>query len=165
MKRLTLVRHAKTDPALAGQQDWERTLTRRGELDAAEMAHRIKRRKLKPDLLLVSTAERARATAAIFIKELALADSKIQFEERLYLADPKHLLEVVRELRGGEKHLMIIGHNPGICDFADKLSKDERIEAMPTCAVFTAKFKLDRWSELEWHSASEAELDYPHKGL
>lgn len=165
MKRLTLVRHAKTDPALAGQQDWERTLTRRGELDAADMAHRLKTRKLKPDLLLVSTAERARATAAIFIKEFGLASSKTQFDERLYLADPKHLLEVVHELGGDEKHLMIIGHNPGICEFADRLCKDEHIEAMPTCAVFTAKFKLEGWDRLEWHSAAETELDYPHKGL
>lgn len=165
MKRLTLVRHAKTDPALAGQQDWERTLTRRGELDAVEMAHRLKTRKLKPDLLLVSTAERTRTTAAIFIKELSLPGSKVRYDERLYLADPKHLLEVVHELGGDEKHLMIIGHNPGICDFADRLSKDERIEAMPTCAVFTAKLKLERWGELDWHSVKEAELDYPHKGL
>lgn len=163
MKRLTLVRHAKTDPALAGQQDWERTLTRRGENDAMEMAHRLKKRKFKPDLMLVSTAQRARATAAIFAKEWDLADKHIRYDERLYLADPKHLLEIVRELGGDEKHLMLVGHNPGICDFADKLSQEQRIEAMPTCAVFTAKFKLDDWQDLEWGSGIDVELDYPKK--
>lgn len=163
MKRLTLVRHAKTDPALAGQQDWERTLTPRGKADAAEMAHRLKKHKLKPDLMLVSTAERARATAAIFAKEWDLSDKHIRYDERLYLADPKHLLAVVRELGGKEKHLMLIGHNPGICEFASQLSQERDIDAMPTCAVFTAKFKLDDWRELEWNSGVDAELDYPKK--
>lgn len=163
MKRLTLVRHAKTDPALGGQQDWERTLTPRGELDAREMAQRLKKRKLRPTFMLVSSAVRARATAGVFIATWNLPDECVRYDERLYLTDPKHLLALVHELGGDEKHLMLVGHNPGICEFADKLSQDRNIDSMPTCAVFTAKFKLSSWRELEWESGVEAELDYPKK--
>jgi phosphohistidine phosphatase len=63
MRRLTLVRHAKSDWSLPGQQDWDRALNRRGQRDAPEMARRLRGRRLKPDLVLTSPAVRAVTTA------------------------------------------------------------------------------------------------------
>ena len=161
MKRLTLVRHAKSDWSLPGQPDWDRALNKRGQRDAPEMARRLRARKLKPELILTSPAVRALATATIMARELKVPASIVRHDERLYLAGPKDMLNVIRELGGQAKHLMVFGHNPGITEFANQLSDGDRIDNMPTCAVFTAEFKLEDWSALDWESGQDAEFDYP----
>lgn len=161
MKRLTLLRHAKTETAHSGQDDWNRELEPRGRKDAPEMAHRLRERKLKPDRIITSPAVRALTTANIFAKELHVAPAKVVQDERLYLATPKVLLEVVRELGGTDSHLLIVGHNPGLTEFADRICGERDIDNMPTCAIYTVEFELENWSELAWDSGVNAELDYP----
>jgi phosphohistidine phosphatase len=161
MKRLSLVRHAKSDWSLAGQPDWDRALNKRGQRDAPEMARRLRARKLKPDLVLTSPAVRAVATATIMARELRLAASRVKQDERLYLASATDMLTVIRELGGAAKHVMVFGHNPGITDCANRLSAGDQIDNMPTCAVFTAGFEIDDWSSLEWSTGADAEFDYP----
>ena len=70
VKRLTLVRHAKSDWSLAGQADWDRPLNKRGQRDAPEMARRLRSRRHKPDLILSSPAVRALTTATVMAREL-----------------------------------------------------------------------------------------------
>jgi phosphohistidine phosphatase len=161
MKRLTLVRHAKSDWSLPGQPDWDRALNKRGQRDAPEMARRLRARKLKPDLILTSPAVRALTTATIMARELKVPAAISRHDERLYLAGPNDMLNVIRELGGQAKHLMVFGHNPGITEFANQLSAGDRIDNMPTCAVFTATFDLEDWSALDWESGQDAEFDYP----
>jgi phosphohistidine phosphatase len=161
MKRLTLLRHAKTEAQHSGQDDWARELEPRGKKDAPEMAHRLRDRKLKPDRIITSPAVRALATANIFAKELHVAAARLVQDERLYLAAPKVIREVIRELGGTDPHLMIVGHNPGLTEFADRISAEREIDNMPTCAIYTLEFELDTWGELEWDSGVNAELDYP----
>jgi phosphohistidine phosphatase len=164
MLRLTLIRHAKTEPAYAGQEDWDRSLEPRGLRDAPEMGKRLKDRQFKPDKVLSSPAVRALATASIIVRELGISPSKVIQDERLYLASPKDMLRVVQELGGTASHLMIFGHNPGITEFADQVSRERSIDNMPTCAMYTVQFDIDDWSELEWSTGMEAEFDYPRKG-
>ena len=161
MLRLTLLRHAKTEAQHSGQEDWDRVLEPRGQKDAPEMARRLRERKLKPDLVIASPAVRAITTAQIFARELHLPASKLQQDERLYLASPKVLREVIRELGGTTRHLMLVGHNPGLTEFADRISAERGIDNMPTCAIYTVEFEIKSWSELEWDSGVNAELDYP----
>ena len=161
MKRLTLVRHSKSDWSLPGQQDWDRALNKRGQRDAPEMARRLRARKLKPDAILTSPAVRALATATIMARELKIAPSIVRQDERLYLAGPSDMLTVIRELGGNARHLMVFGHNPGITEFANRLSAGDRIDNMPTSAVFTATFAIADWSELDWGNGQDAQFDYP----
>lgn len=161
MKRLTLLRHAKTEAAHSGQDDWDRKLEPRGQKDAPEMARRLRERKLKPERIITSPAARALATANIFARELHVAATKLVEDERLYLASPKVILEVIRELGGNDDHLMIVGHNPGLTEFADRICAERGIDNMPTCAIYTLELDLKEWSELEWDSGVNAELDYP----
>ena len=118
--RLTLVRHAKTEPGRSGQEDWDRVLEPRGQRDAPEMARRLKEQSGKPDRVLSSPAVRAITTATIMARELGVAAQKVQQDERLYLASTKEMLAVIRELGERTRHLMVVGHNPGITEFADK---------------------------------------------
>jgi phosphohistidine phosphatase len=161
LKRLTLVRHAKSDWSLPGQQDWDRALNKRGQRDAPEMARRLRARKLRPDLILTSPAVRALTTASVMAHELNVPVASVRQDERLYLAEPRQLLEVVHELGGQVPHLMVFAHNPGITDFANRLSAGDQIDNMPTCAVFTALFPVEDWRDLGWASGQEAEFDYP----
>lgn len=163
MLRLTLVRHAKTEPGRSDQEDWDRALEARGRRDAPEMARRLKARGLKPEKILSSPAVRALTTATLMARELGLSAQKVVQEERLYLATPKELLAVVHELGGNEPHLMLVGHNPGITEFADKLSHERSLDNMPTGAIYTLLFEIDEWHQLAWDSGLEAELDYPKR--
>jgi phosphohistidine phosphatase len=163
MLRLTLVRHAKTEPAYSGQEDWDRALEPRGQRDAPEMGRRLKGRGIKPDKVLTSPAVRALATTSIMIRELGVAANKVTPDERLYLASPKELHAVIRETGGTAKHLMVVGHNPGLTDFADALSSERSIDNMPTCAAYTLEFDITDWSELQLATGVNAEFDYPKK--
>lgn len=161
LRRLTLVRHAKSDLGLPGQQDWDRVLNRRGQQDAPEMARRLRERRLKPDFILTSPAVRALSTASIMARELKVPAELIAQDERLYLAEAKAIRDVVRELGGDARHVMLFAHNPGITDCANELSAGERIDNMPTCGVFSACFAVDDWSQLDWNGGLEAGFDYP----
>jgi len=163
MLRLTLVRHAKTEPATAGQEDWDRMLEARGQHDAPEMARRLKDAHGKPDRVLSSPAVRAITTANIMTRVLGVAAAKTVQDERLYLASPKAMLEVIQELGGNAPHLMVVGHNPGITEFADKVSAERSLDNMPTCAVYSLEFDITSWSDLEWSSGVNAEFDYPQR--
>src|ERR1700754_2640577 len=161
--RLTLVRHGKTEPGRPGQEDWDRVLEPRAQRDAPEMARRLKRVSPKPDRVLSSPAVRAITTATIMVRELNISAQKVQQDERLYLASPKDMLAVIRELGGRSRHLMVVGHNPGITEFADKISAERSVDNLPTCAVYTLQFAIAAWRELEWESGVDAELDYPKR--
>jgi phosphohistidine phosphatase len=96
-------------------------------------------------------------------RELGVSAQKVQQDERLYLASPKDMLAVIRELGEKARHLMVVGHNPGITEFADRISSERGVDNMPTCAVYTLHFEIAAWSELEWDSGLDAELDYPKR--
>jgi phosphohistidine phosphatase len=161
MLKLTLVRHAKTEPQHPGQEDWDRALEARGQRDAPEMGRRLRGRGLVPQKILTSPAVRALTTATIMARALGVNASKMVQDERLYLASVKALTSVVRELGGNAAHLMIVGHNPGLSEFADALSSERSIDNLPTCAVYTLEFDIKNWDALELDSGVNAEFDYP----
>jgi phosphohistidine phosphatase len=161
--RLTLVRHAKTEPGRHGQEDWDRALESRGQRDAPEMARRLKQYSPKPERILSSPAVRAITTATIMARELGVSAQKVQQDERLYLASPKDMLAVIRELGERARHLMVVGHNPGITEFADRISSERSVDNLPTCAVYSLQFEIAAWSELQWDSGVDADLDYPKR--
>src|SRR5512139_761379 len=104
MKRLTLVRHGNSDPAIPGQEDWDRPLNARGQRDSLEMARRLKERRLQPDHVLTSPAVRALTTAMLFARELGLQAKKIHQVDDLYLAAPKDLERVIQSQAGTINH-------------------------------------------------------------
>jgi phosphohistidine phosphatase len=163
MLRLTLVRHAKTEQGRTGQEDWDRVLEPRGQRDAPEMGQRLKGRHLKPDRILSSPAVRAITTATIIARELGVPAAKVVQDERLYLSGPKDMLKVVHELGGNARHLMVVGHNPGMTEFGDRISAERGLDNMPTCAVYTLEFDIKDWADLDWSSGVNADLDYPKR--
>jgi len=115
MKRLILMRHAKTEPWSEGIDDFGRALTPQGHLDAERMAQELVSLGWSPERILVSSARRARETCS----EVAavVTGEKVRPMESLYLTGVRGLTEAVAHNDAAET-LMVIGHNPGLHDFA-----------------------------------------------
>lgn len=121
MKRLILMRHAKTEPWTEGIADFGRALTPQGHDDARRMAEELVAQGWSPGLILVSSARRARETCA----EVAavVTGEKVRPMESLYLTGVRGLTEAVRQ-NDRASTLMVIGHNPGLHDFALSILKE-----------------------------------------
>ena len=148
MRRLTLMRHADAqwkDPEIA---DFARPLNKRGIAEAEAMARRLVELDLLPDLLLASPARRTLQTADIVVRELAINPRQLRFEEALYLAAAKDLLDIIRMTGPRVPHLMVIAHNPGISELARQLAPDNGINGLSTGAVCSITFDSPDWLSL-----------------
>jgi phosphohistidine phosphatase len=121
MKRLILMRHAKTEPWSEGIDDFGRALVPQGHADARRIAEELVALGWSPDRILASSARRARETcaeaASVFTGE------KVRPMESLYLTGVRGLTEAVSQ-NDGAASLMVIGHNPGLHDFALAILRD-----------------------------------------
>jgi phosphohistidine phosphatase len=162
MKSLTLIRHASAAPAFSGQPDWNRELEATGIRDARTMGERLQAG-AKPTLFMSSPAVRALKTAQLIATVIGFPPSAIQKRERLYLAGPKDILALIRDVGGTADRLWIVGHNPGISEFADQLSGERAIANMPTCGVVQMEFDIEHWRDLGWGLGVNVTFDYPQK--
>ena len=148
MKRLILMRHAKTEPWTEGIDDHGRALTKSGHRAAARMASKLGDIGWAPNLALVSTARRTRETARHMTDRFP--ESSFDYDDSLYLAGERGLADTISD-HDGIGTLMIIGHNPGIHDLAISImrasgSADHRASMrlaakMPTgaCALYESE--------------------------
>lgn len=161
MKRLTLIRHAKSswkDPRLP---DFERPLSRRGERDAPRMGRRLLARGAQPKLIVTSEARRALMTAEIIADLLSLPRQALRREAALYLADVDTLFDVIAAQDDGLSDLMLVAHNPGLTDLANELLPGLALDNLPTTGVVAMACSIDRWPELERGVSSLLFYDYP----
>jgi phosphohistidine phosphatase len=159
MKKLIIIRHAKSswdDPFL---NDHERPLSERGYRDAPQMAQRLKKKEIYPDAMLSSDAERAKTTALITAENLHFPKEKILFTNQLYHASASSIFEEIRKTKNDIKTLFVFGHNPGFNDLIDKLGGE--IDNLPTSGQFGFKFDVDAWDEISPKKAKVWFFDYP----
>jgi phosphohistidine phosphatase len=161
LKRLTLVRHAKSDWANASLTDFDRPLNARGERDAPDMAGRIVAASLKPTLIISSPAVRALATARIFAAACGYPVRRIRLAHDAYHAGAGELLRIVRRMGGRAVHVMLFGHNPGLSTFAVRLAGDSSPGEMPTCGVTSLLVPIRHWSDLDLGHARLDFRDFP----
>jgi phosphohistidine phosphatase len=164
MKRLYLLRHAKSswdDPTLS---DHDRPLAPRGRQAARVMAKHLRRKGISPQLVLCSPSRRTRQTLKRIAPALA-ESADVQIRSELYAASAADLLEVLRELPDEVESVMLIGHNPGLEDLAVSLGGDGREiarvrEKFPTAALATLEFSAG-WRELAPGSAELVDFVKP----
>ena len=159
MKTLLLVRHAKSSWGDQTLPDHERPLNHRGRRDAPRAGERLRERGVAPDVIVTSTAVRARSTAMILAQALDLGSDLILEDERLYGASPEDLLDVIRALDDELACVMLVGHNPEIGELASRLS--DEIADMPTCAVAEFRFDVADWAEIGAVAPVEMLFDAP----
>lgn len=152
MKRtLVIIRHAKSSWANPLQSDFDRPLNDRGERDAPKMGERLKALGLLPDLIVSSTAKRAKQTAKRIAQGVGYRSEDIQWVDALYHCIPSVFPEVIAEISEVIQTLFVVAHNPGITEFANELSDQFRIDNMPTCSLVAVSFEANYWSD--FHSA------------
>ena len=146
MKRLILMRHAKSDWADPSLPDHDRPLNKRGRRAATALGHWLRAAGLHPDQALCSSAARTQETCA----RLALPFDP-ERHPALYLAEAPDMLRTLRAAQGDT--VLMIGHNPGIAELAAHLVATPpahgRFEDYPTGATLVAEFDIDTWRDLQ----------------
>lgn len=151
MKTLYLLRHAKSSWKDEGVEDIERPLKKRGHFQADLMSDHLSSLIPPPQFVLCSPADRARKTLDYFLEVWPMKKSSIFFAEELYLAQPKTLFKAVKAIKPSSDIAMIVGHNPGLTDFASKLltSENEDIDTFRTCTFVQIDFDVKNWNEIK----------------
>jgi len=145
LKKLLLLRHAKSSWDNAALADFDRPLNERG-LRAAPLVGRFMReRKLRPDLIICSPAERARETASLVIEAAGL-DAPLRFDERIYDATSTRLAEIVSQIEDAAGEALLVGHNPGFEELLERLTGEARRMATATLASIT--LDIEKWNKL-----------------
>ncbi|WP_052027114.1 SixA phosphatase family protein [Rhodovulum sp. PH10] len=154
MRRLILLRHAKADPAAAGQTDHARKLAPRGLASAEVVGAYMARHHLVPDRVLCSTAQRTRETWAGVAAAFSPAP-EVVFERRLYGAEADKILAAVAGQPDEAETVMVVGHNPGLHVLATRLiaagdveSREALREKLPTAGLVVIDFAVEAWADV-----------------
>ncbi|WP_347266148.1 histidine phosphatase family protein [Paracoccus sp. (in: a-proteobacteria)] len=148
--RLILTRHAKSSWDDPGQPDHDRSLNERGRRSARELGDWLASRGYEPEEVLCSTAQRTRETWSQVAATPLEVRPHVRYEPGLYHAAPEKMLDILRT--ASAPTVMIVGHNPGIAEFAAMLPAraplDPDFRRFPTAATLVVDFQIDDWSEL-----------------
>lgn len=168
MKKLILLRHAKSswdDPDL---DDHDRPLNKRGRRSAPAIAGWLGKRGHRPDVVLCSSAERARETFALLREAMPDLPEPL-VEQELYHAAPARLRDRLAKLDAGDV-AMLIGHQPGLGAFLRKLSDGSArprcaraYEHFPTAAAAVVEFDIPDWQALAFGSGRFTEFAVPRE--
>jgi phosphohistidine phosphatase len=162
MRRLVLLRHAKSSWSNPSMSDWERPLNERGRRDAPVIAHRMRANSIRVNLVVCSDAVRTRETLDLFLPILG-NEEEVVLEKRIYEADLQSLLSVTQGLPDKHETVLLIGHNPGL-SLLTLYYTGELVE-MPTCAYVVIEFEIDSWIGLSRDMGILCSFEYPKKGL
>lgn len=160
MKKLLIIRHAKSDWSMPGVRDFDRTLNERGLRNAPEMARRLKERQEVPQAVVASPALRAKTTAEIFCREWGVPVSDILFQEEIYEASASTLLRVINGLDDRYESIALFGHNPGLTEIIVDLCNSD-LYNLPTCGVVQISFPFESWAMVSRQTGDQLLFDYP----
>ncbi|MBR9764941.1 MAG: histidine phosphatase family protein [Rhodobacteraceae bacterium] len=159
-RRLILMRHAKSSWANPGQPDHARPLNGRGRDSAVALGDWLRGRGYLPEQALVSSARRTRDTFA----GLALPVTPV-LDDGLYHAGSLRMLATLRAARG--QTVLMIGHNPGIAEFAEVIVQAPpghgRFADYPTGATLVADFPISAWDQIRPGMASAVDFIIPRE--
>lgn len=150
MKRLGLLRHAKSDWGESDKRDFDRGLNKRGKRGSRVIADHIRNRSDNWDVVIASPAERVRLTL-----EYGLPELDVTWDKRLYLASTDTIFDVLHDDGGDADAVLLAGHNPGLGDMVLELvapenenaAFDEAKQKFPTAAYAVFELDIDDWSQ------------------
>ncbi|WP_171126060.1 MULTISPECIES: histidine phosphatase family protein [unclassified Ruegeria] len=160
---LILTRHAKSSWGNPMLDDHARPLNKRGSKSAPAIATWLRDNGWLPDEVLSSTSARTRETW----DRMGLQADKVCFHRRLYHAAPEDMLT---QLAGAtEPTVLMLGHNPGIGDFAQRIvgkaPNHPRFQDYPTCATAVIQFNISDWANIKWQSGVVLDFTTPRELL
>ena len=155
MLNLMLLRHAKSSLAPAGQADFDRPLSGRGQRAAMAMGRHMASQDLLPQRVLCSPARRAMETWELLAGELKALPEILIVPEIYDFGDGRTLIECLRDHAGAAQSVLLVGHNPAIAALAQNLAGKgnnklrERLHLKyPTAALAVISFDLGNWQSL-----------------
>ncbi|HYZ58367.1 MAG TPA: histidine phosphatase family protein [Nitrososphaeraceae archaeon] len=147
MKTLLILRHAKSSWKEQNLPDHDRPLNKRGKNDAPGMGKLLKDEDLIPDLIISSTAIRAKKTAKLVAKACKYK-GKIILNHSLYGAEPTAYLKILEGLSDKHTIALIVGHSPSVEETVELLTGAPEV-IMPTCALAQLSLPVQKWAEIK----------------
>jgi phosphohistidine phosphatase len=146
LKTLLILRHAKSSWKHTELPDFDRPLNKRGKGDAPRMGELLRQADLLPNLILSSTAQRARQTTQAVVDASGYG-GEVRWLDSLYAAPPESYLEALRSLDDSLQRVMVVGHNPGLEELLEDLTG--AAETLPTAALAQVLLPIQSWSQLD----------------
>jgi len=147
MKKLYLVRHAKSSWEEPGVSDIERPLLDKGIYKTQKIIHYLNERAIKIDLMISSPAVRAFQTAILIAHGIGYPEDKIRVERKIYDGYYDRILDLIYETPDEINSLMLFGHNPTITHLAN-LFLHPGIELLPTTGTVCISFDTEKWQSI-----------------
>ena len=147
MKRLSLIRHAKSDWNNIQLSDYHRPLNKRGLENAPVMGKRLFTLYGTPDLIITSGAKRAFTTAEFFASNSGYDKNKIITNDEIYLASSSTIIQTIQSIDNQFSNVWIFSHNPGISETIIELT-DRDLE-LKTCCVCVIEKDIKKWSKIK----------------
>lgn len=152
MKKLIIMRHAKSSHSDAFSSDYERELNKKGEKNALDMGTYISQREEKPDIILCSSAVRTFQTATLAANQLKYPVESIKTSRKLYLAWMSDIIEELKNLSDNVASCLLIGHNPGMTDLINYFGVS--IDNLPTASAVCFEFETKNWNKISVENAN-----------
>jgi phosphohistidine phosphatase len=168
VKRLSVLRHAKSSWEEPNLDDFDRPLNERGWKAARRIGRELKQRKIAVDFCLASPAARVRETLDGLAQGYGDFSFEVRFEPRIYEASVETLLELVRVIPDDVEKPLLVGHNPGLHELVLRLTSGgelrRRLEAkFPTAAFAMIDLHAKRWAEVTAGQGKIVELILPRE--
>jgi len=145
MKKLILMRHAKSDWNHQNLSDHQRPLNSRGKRDAPRMGALLQQEGVEIDAIFCSTAHRTRETLALLLEEYTF-EGEVRFVKELYEADLHDYLDLLAELPDDVDSAMLIGHNPTMSSALEFFT--DSFEPFKTAAIAYIELDTESWGTL-----------------
>ncbi len=159
MKKLYLIRHAKSDWSDASQGDFERGLNTRGKKAITTMAEILNKKEIMPNIILSSSATRAMLTAKGLAKNINYK-RKIKYMNALYFADPQEIIKIIKEIKDKYETVFIVGHNPETTELTNLIA-DDTIYNVPTLGIVSLNISVQEWEQFKPENTTLDFFIYP----
>ena len=153
MKKLYIIRHAKAISIYKRVRDFDRPLEPAGEVEAEKMARYFSKHCATPELILTSSAKRAKQTGNIFAKILNYREDKILRDKNIYHGGVSALLDIFKNFDNSLSSVMLIGHNPTVHEIVNYLSS-KPVDYFPTCCTVGIEFEILDWAKIKSNSGT-----------
>jgi phosphohistidine phosphatase len=148
MKRLYIVRHARSSWSFRELADIDRPLNNSGIRDAHNMAQLLADKKISVEQIITSPALRAISTAFIFARKLDYSFQRILFNSSVYESTGDEIKKVIENFNENVESIMIFGHDPSLSNFVSSVT-NEVVEKIPTTGIVIIEFKIDEWQKIK----------------
>lgn len=158
-KSLYLLRHSYAEPT-GGGSDFDRGLTMEGLTTVRALGRKLGENDFNPDLIVSSKAIRAEDTAINLAEELGITEQVITYDDKIYEASVRELLESLNGFENNIKSALMIGHNPTISFFGEYLTGNG-FAGMEPCGLVTITFDV-MWNEISQGSGEFVSYYHPN---